>query len=102
MMRGSVTDHHIEKGREDCSRCPIERSLQDIFKKEFTVGMWSAYHWGDGTENDETVSYRMTPKVSEWIRSFDDGIEVKPFEFEINGRYIEMTTEKEDADTRKD
>ena len=101
-MRGSITDQHIKKAREDCSRCPMERALEDLFNKKVTVGMWSAYHWGDRSEDDCTFSYRLTPKISEWVSNFDNGVEVEPFDFKIDGKYIDMASEKGHESTRKD
>lgn len=94
MQKGRVTKEYIKEARkEECSRCPMELALQDIFKKKFTVGLWSAYHWGDGSKKDPTINYRLTQDISKWISSFDNNEDVKPFNFEIDEKYITMTAE---------
>ena len=100
-MRGCVTDQHIKKAREDCSRCPMERALEDLFNKKIMVGMLATFYLEDGSFDDD-FRYRLTPKVARWVRNFDNEVEVKPFEFKIDGKSIEMITEKEYESTRKD
>lgn len=91
-----VTQEHIDKGRQNiidegsqicftrAQICPVSIALKEIFKVsyaktgllEISVGIFP---------NDNLIFSKETPvEVYDWIRKFDTGLPVEPFEFELS------------------
>lgn len=72
-----VTAEHISRGfKQDSESCPIAMAARDSFlSREVFVGR--SIMCVDG------YTYDMPPEASRFVRSFDKGLPVEPFEFEV-------------------
>ena len=76
-MKIHVTEDHIRCGTRlqgDC--CPVARAITEAGLKNVHV-TYSGI-WIDGDEKP------IPPSVSEFVRLFDKGIPVEPFEFDLS------------------
>jgi hypothetical protein len=77
-MKIVVTQEHIDRGiREECRACPIALAIME------------ALGWTDGVkvENDlvfvANAEYPLPTEAQVFVFNFDNGLEVIPFEFEL-------------------
>lgn len=83
-MKVQVTQSHIDKGvQASCYNCPISQSLlennkelNEVIVKQGSVEMY----W----KNDGYSFYHLPESAMNFIRDFDAGEKVNPFEFELN------------------
>jgi len=81
----SVTQDDIDKGiKNNCEKCPIARALARSFPGYFNLA--SIYYLSVKAHQKDFYVFMMdTPKVCyDFIRDFDQGKPVTPFEFEIS------------------
>lgn len=81
-MKIEVKEKHIKKGkpRNSCD-CPIALAMKDAGLKDCFVECLFV----DISNNLETYTMVNLPaKVSQFIHDFDEGLEVSPFEFELD------------------
>lgn len=79
-MRVKVLQHHIDQGkRGKVSSCAIALALQEQFPEaaDIRVGQFGM------VVNDYSWSFSRESGIPDFIRSFDAGLPVQPFEFEI-------------------
>lgn len=97
MRKGKVTDQHIEKGEPTSAlTCALALSLQDTLKNE-SIGVKARaieYLDSDGFYQE----YRISKKVRYWIRSFDEGYEVEPFQYKLKDNVVSMVEEAESCE----
>ncbi len=76
-MKFCVTNKHIKKGlRYNESLCPVALSIQEKTKGEVFVSY--AYICINGEK------YKTNNDILYFLLDFDHGLEVEPFEFELN------------------
>lgn len=74
LLKIKVSRVHIKKGKKGSTKsCPIARAIRSLGYKNIAVSSC------DIQINDHV--YDIPDKVSDFIEQFDDGKEVKPFEF---------------------
>lgn len=97
IRKGQVTDHHIEIGTPTGAlTCALALSLQDTLENE-SIGVKARaieYLDSDGFYQE----YRISKKVRYWIRSFDEGYEVEPFQYKIKDNIVSMVEEEESCE----
>lgn len=77
-MKVSVTQKDIDKGTVgDCILCPIARALSRAKHRKMRVGMFVYY------EAYSCVDKPLPPEARNFVKRFDKGLKVKPFEFEV-------------------
>lgn len=78
-MKIKVTQEDINEGeKRNCSNCPVSLAIQRaIGNKLVTVGSYGSWRINGLKQSN------LGEKVSKWIRGFDKGGDVVPFEFEI-------------------
>lgn len=75
-MKISVTQAHIDTGVPiQCSKCPIALAVGDVVVGEVAVGIRSLCI--------ETYWIDLPSVAQQFIRAYDDGTVVEPFEFEV-------------------
>lgn len=80
-MKITVTQQHIDEGQRGSStRDPIAFAMADAGCLHPYAGV-SRLFWYD-SENKKHAA-EITPKLYEFIRAFDQGETVEPFEFQI-------------------
>lgn len=83
-MKVKVLQHHIDAGtRGNAGKCPVALALGEYFPE---VTLIRVGHWSLVVDNESWV-YPQGSVLSDFTRSFDDGLPVEPFEFELNLRY---------------
>ena len=76
-MKIKVTQEHIERGVvKDCDVCPVALAMQEAMEDD-KVRVFSTY-----IETSEG-NYITPESVGDFIDNFDEGLPVKPFEFEL-------------------
>lgn len=77
-MKIKVTQEHIDKGAiGDCSLCPIALALKENGFNDFLVDSSAIF-------NKEHTLYMHLPfELIMWIKNFDKGKQVEPFEFDF-------------------
>lgn len=82
-----VTQEHIRKGRPAIKRyCPVALALHDAGYLNARVGVFDVY-----ITASRSLDIVGTP-VYEWIRRFDEGKPVEPFEFDLDALAPERFT----------
>jgi len=77
-MKITVTNNDINRGyRHSCSNCPVALAMRRAFNRSILV---AGIYW---EFSGETEHHAMPLTVREWIRAFDDGGLVEPFEFDV-------------------
>ncbi len=82
MTKIEVTQHDIDNGkRKSCTKCPVALAVNRTLRAEASVGKRTInIIYGDATF-EEGIS---TPtSAADFIRKYDEGEEVKPFNFEL-------------------
>ena len=80
-MKISVIQHHINTGvRGNCKSDPIALALIDAGCVQPYAGVTRLF-WYDGDGEKHTAE--ITEQLYEFIRAFDQGEPVQPFEFEL-------------------
>lgn len=72
-----VTRQCIAKAGKSSSNCPIALALKEAGLKRVLVG--SFFYW-QGDENSKDLPI----KAQKFIRAYDDGLKVHPFQFRLN------------------
>lgn len=77
-MKIKVTQKHIDNGfKNNCWRCPIALAIEEqLINKSFTVASSTIRIQG----NVINLPY----EACNFIRKFDNGLPVEPFEFELD------------------
>jgi hypothetical protein len=83
-IKAYVSQHHIDNGMQGVPNgCPLALSLEDATGLKWRVGPYRISSYDLERPFDASL-HCPTPKAVEvWIRAFDRGEEVKPFQFEI-------------------
>ena len=77
-MKISVTQEDIDKGkREDSCVCPIALAVRRQTGRLF--------HIDDTNADDGYDTIQLPIKARQFVRSYDNGNPVEPFEFELEG-----------------
>lgn len=77
-LRVTVTANHIAQGRrESCYECPIELALISAGLRSDDVAVGRCIAWINDRE------YALPEPAQEFIRRFDEGVDVEPFSFEL-------------------
>lgn len=80
LVRVKITQDHIIKGtRASCSNCPVALALRDATGIKWFVSQ--SYLGTVGCYNN--IEVKLPPRVSVFISSFDLGVHVEPFEFDV-------------------
>lgn len=79
-MKIQVTSDDIKNGNRTFITCPVSLALNRETKKEcivdrHTIAIYDKYL--------NVASYCSPKSVFDFIRDFDDGLEVQPFEFDL-------------------
>lgn len=78
-----VTQEHIARGeRQDCEKCPIALAAKDCWPNSGQVMAELQLELFD-YNGQEYYTYALPEVALEFIKNFDKGKEVKPFEFEM-------------------
>lgn len=74
-----VKQEHIDAGGRNGFSCPVSLAIQELLPdRSVYVGCISIRFGGE-------EKWRTMPqKVQKWIREYDMGMKVQPFEFEMN------------------
>ncbi len=79
-MKITVTADHIAKGERGCiCKCPIALAMKSLGYKNPWVECNKIY-WDVGWNS---YKKEMPPSAKEFIKAFDIGLPVEPFEFEF-------------------
>jgi hypothetical protein len=79
-----VTQEHIDHGtRNSCYECPVALALHEnlLGKNEVRV-----IHYIEIIGEDVSLKYKLPDSVVHFIKRFDKGIKVEPFEFELTNQ----------------
>ena len=77
-MLVKVTKDHIRQGQRcHSTRCPLALALQNATGSVWEVGSNGEAHDGQGR-----VIY-LSPNLAQWIVAFDEGLAVKPIQFQL-------------------
>jgi len=87
-IKVKVTEEHIAHGyAESCTKCPIALAIREQVKldKEQTIFVrpYVATIYYNKDESLKFVSYLLPEAAHQFIKTFDKGREVEPFEFEM-------------------
>jgi hypothetical protein len=76
-----VKQKHIKNGSDDAENCPIALALKEAFPlSRFSVGLKNIYRFLPR----RTIRITPTRSVVRFIKKFDDGKKVTPFNFKYN------------------
>ena len=77
-MKIQVTQEDIDRGiAGSCGRCPITLAIRRATSKNYYTGVEDVFHMDYGPV------IRLPFEAIKFIKNFDSGNEVKPFEFEV-------------------
>lgn len=80
-IKVKVTQSHIDKGaRGSCWKCPIALALIEATNLTWRVYDATAYYY---RKNGAEIQIMLPFEVSRFVKNFDKGEIVKPFEFEV-------------------
>jgi len=89
MIKVSVTQENIEQGTSDCRDCPIARAIVEALfvnvyemRARVSVGEYIEIAWVLPSHKREIVGH--TDASLKFLKDFDAGLPVKPFEFELD------------------
>ena len=78
-----VTQEHIEKGKQKiANECPIAYALTELGFTDVVVGYQDAWGWDNINKTDFDLS--LSPEMTSFIISFDEGEPVKPTTFVVS------------------
>ena len=82
-MKISITQDHIDRGiRFNCSRCPAALAIIEATGREVEVSI--SWVWLHEKKYERAARrIRISPEVSQFMREFDVGLPVLPFDFEL-------------------
>ena len=84
-MKIQVNAMHIVDGRIDCHACPIALALMEVIDNEeyFVSVDWTGIAVGDYAEGNYILTEEPSAPVAQFIKDFDAGKPVEPFEFDF-------------------
>lgn len=83
VIRIAITEEHIERGKKCNSfACPAALALRDALP-EYCYHKVCVERVTVGAEEIGYFAYRLSNRLIDFIRRFDDGMKVKPIEFSL-------------------
>jgi hypothetical protein len=79
-----VTQEHLDAGKQfSCEECAVSLAIKEAFAKEKVIGCRASTRYVAIFFLKQTICCEFPPEVSKFIRKFDKGEQVEPFEFEL-------------------
>ena len=79
-----VDQKHLDNGKQfSCEDCAVSLSIKETFAKEKVIGCRTSSRYVALFFPKQTVCCEFPPEVTDFVRKFDKGEKVEPFEFEL-------------------